>query len=81
MDESVAQIVGAAPERAAPLGLAPGRSGTDFIDRAHPPVLPACCWFFWDLPAFPGSATDRIGGVALTQAQHLSTGGLRNPVI
>jgi hypothetical protein len=28
-----------------------------------------------------GSATDRIGGVALTQAQHLSTGGLRNPII
>src|SRR6266849_8393084 len=37
MNEAVADIVGAAPEYASPLGLAPGRSGTDFVDPAHLP--------------------------------------------
>src|SRR5258708_11730548 len=42
MNEAVADIVGAAPVHALPLGLAPGRSGTDFVDPAHlPRVLPA----------------------------------------
>jgi hypothetical protein len=42
MNEAVADIVGAAPIHALPFGLAPGRSGTDFVDPAHlPGVLPA----------------------------------------
>ena len=35
MNEAVADIVGAAPVDPLPLGLAPGRSGTDFVDPAH----------------------------------------------
>ena len=35
MNEAVAQIVRAAPLDALPLGLAPGRGGSDFINRAH----------------------------------------------
>ena len=35
MDEAVPGIVGAAAVHALPLGLAPGRSRTDFVDPAH----------------------------------------------
>src|SRR5580704_8674622 len=35
MDEAVPDVVGAAAVHALPLGLAPGRSGTDFVDPAH----------------------------------------------
>ena len=42
MDEAVAYVVLAAPKDALPLGLAPGRGGADFVDRAHVPAFPAC---------------------------------------
>ncbi len=35
MDEAVAQVVGAAAIHTLTLGLAPGRSGRDFVDPAH----------------------------------------------
>src|SRR3954467_12723567 len=59
MNKSIAQIVGAAAEGPAALGLAPRRGGTDFIDRAH---RPNSCWpprCFWDLPDFPDFAANR----------------------
>jgi hypothetical protein len=37
MNEAVSDVVGAAAVKALPLGLAPGRSGTDFVDHAHAP--------------------------------------------
>src|ERR1700736_3675924 len=37
MNEAVADIVGAFPVHALPFSLAPGRSGTDFVDAAHVP--------------------------------------------
>src|ERR1700726_691513 len=42
MNKPVADIVGAAAVHALPLGLAPGRSGTDFVDPAHLSESPAC---------------------------------------
>jgi len=35
MNEAVAQIVAATPVDTLPFSLAPGRGGSDFIDRAH----------------------------------------------
>jgi hypothetical protein len=35
MNKAVARIVGAAAIHALPLGLAPGRSGTNLVDAAH----------------------------------------------
>src|SRR4051794_12849415 len=40
MNKAVARIIGAAAVDALPLGLAPGRSGTDFVDRAHVSRIP-----------------------------------------
>src|ERR1700676_4737959 len=42
MNKPVADIVGAAAVHALPLGLAPGRSRTDFVDPAHLSESPAC---------------------------------------
>ncbi len=41
MNEAVARIVGAAPVHALPFGLAPGRSGTNFVDPAHRSNVPS----------------------------------------
>src|SRR6187399_2214788 len=46
MNIAVAQIVAATPVDAMPFGLAPGRSGSDFINRAH---------------GFPGLSLRRLG--------------------
>src|SRR5258705_3016217 len=46
MNEAVAQIVAATRVDALPFGLAPGRGGSDFIDRAH---------------GFPGLSLRRLG--------------------
>jgi hypothetical protein len=35
MNKAVAGIVGASAVNSLPLGFAPGRSGTDFVDPAH----------------------------------------------
>ena len=57
MDEAVARIVGAAPVHALPLGLAPGRGGTNFVDRAHGPKFPACRLEFLEIfPELPDRA-------------------------
>src|SRR5579862_9803503 len=63
MNEAVPDIVGAAPVHALPLGLAPGRSGTDFVDRAHSFRSPACRFF-------DRTGADRIGGTASLQGLH-----------
>ena len=39
---TVPHIVGAAPVNPLPLGLAPGRRGTYFVNHAHAPEIPAC---------------------------------------
>jgi hypothetical protein len=58
VDETVARIVSAAPVYALPLGLAPSRSGTNFVDPAHLSEIPACCLSFFNfLPELPDRAT------------------------
>jgi hypothetical protein len=78
MNEPVAQVVGAAAEDAAPLGLAPGRGGTDFVNRAqrrNSRLLLSLLGF----TGISGLRPDRIGGVAALQEQHLSTGRIAQP--
>src|SRR5258706_6423257 len=82
MNEAVADIVGAAPVHALPLSLAPGRSGTDFVDPAHVPgVLPAALSLLGISGNFrswrrPYRRTLRTSRVAFRPRA-----GLRNPVI
>jgi hypothetical protein len=72
-----------------PLGLAPGRSGTDFVDHAHVPgVLPGrfkslgnpsrfslgfSLDFPWDFPGISGPGFDRIDGTGALQGSHSGT--------
>src|SRR5258706_9485291 len=64
MNEAVADIVGAALVHALPLGLAPGRSRTDFIDDTHwPGVLLEAS----NLLGFSPEVADRIDGIAALQ--------------
>src|ERR1700736_3407410 len=54
MNEAIALVVGAAAVHALPLGLAPGRSGTNFVDPAHVLRSPACRLFSLGIfPEFP----------------------------
>src|SRR5262249_16609011 len=39
MNKAVARVIGATAINALPLGLAPGRNGTDFVDLSHLSVL------------------------------------------
>src|ERR1700722_16825965 len=50
MDVAVADIDRAAAEHALPLSLAPGRSGADFIDHAHPSGILLVVRVAWDVP-------------------------------
>src|ERR1700724_668986 len=54
MDKTVARIGGDAAGHPLPLGLAPGRSGANFVDPAHLLRSPACRLFsLWVFPEFP----------------------------
>jgi hypothetical protein len=61
MHEAVALIVGAAAINALPLGLAPRRSGTDFVDPAHVTRSPTFRLSLLGLPELPDLDADRIG--------------------
>src|ERR1700722_18756709 len=74
MNVAVLEIDRAATEHALPFGLAPGRSGTDFIDHGHASgalvvvrmawVFPGTVWF-WQIMRI-----DRIGGTGTLQGLH-----------
>jgi hypothetical protein len=67
MDVAVARIVGAAAEDALPFGLAPGRSGADFVDRDQGSNLRWGTELSWQ--HFFGSKIDRIDAICPTQGQ------------
>ena len=82
MNIAVAQIDGTALEDALPFGLAPGRGGTDFVDRRHSPGV--SCLLLLLLGFFPemaGSGADRKGRRGVTQAPpgRRQTPDLRKP--
>src|SRR5882757_3587389 len=69
VNEAVAQVVRTALVDALPFGLAPGRSGTDFVDRGH--GVPDSLLVVVTLgifPEIPGAGADRNGGRPPTQA-------------
>src|ERR1700722_7541054 len=66
MNEAVARSIGAAAVHALPLGLAPGRSGTNFVDLAH---LPGVLLVVESLGISRNfrTGTDRIGATCALQ--------------
>src|ERR1700739_520699 len=74
MDVAVADIDRAAAEHTLPLGLAPGRSGADFIDHAHSSGVLLVVRVAWDVPGvfvfWRIMRSDRIDGMVALQGRY-----------